>query len=325
MSFKDAIQRAIKKRQDEEQKKEVQGEEDVGEKILFTGLDNSGKTSIISCLKQDIAGLGLVNPTFLVERSTFQYLDYDLVQHDMGGQKSYLVNYLKEPGQYFDQADACIYVVDIQDVDRVNDTLNYFKDVLTQFDTLGIKPSIHVMMHKAERYMREANQSDRETIEILQARMTGAVDKRFPLTFAVTTVSEPWTVSTAFATIFNTLLGRAEQYKKAIADIAIATGATFAALFDVHGIPVAQNAQGKVQDGIVNLATPYFLKIKEILDQLKGVSTNKISVVWENYEFLIFAISKPLPLTLLTVSAIGKIDKTRALDLVIPVIQAMLG
>jgi predicted regulator of Ras-like GTPase activity (Roadblock/LC7/MglB family) len=294
-------------------------------KVLFAGLDNSGKTSIIMCLKQDMAGLGLVNPTFLVERSTFQYLDYDLIQHDMGGQKTYLVNYLKEPGQYFDQADACIYVVDIQDVDRVNDTLNYFKDVLTQFDTLGIKPSIHVMLHKAERYMREANQSDRETIEILQARMTGAVDKRFPLTFAVTTVSEPWTVSSAFAVIFNDLLGRADQYKKAIADIAVATGATFAALFDSHGIPVAQNAHGKVQDGIVSLATPYFLKIKEILDQIKGGSTDNIRVEWDNFDFLVLAISTPLALTLLIVSPIGKIDKTKALGLAIPIIQAMIG
>ncbi len=294
-------------------------------KVLFAGLDNSGKTSIIACLKQDIAGLGLVNPTFLVERSTFQYLDYDLVQHDMGGQKSYLVNYLKEPGQYFDQADACIYVVDIQDVDRVNDSLNYFKDVLAQFDTLGIKPSIHVILHKAERYMHEANQADRETMEIYQARITGAVDKRFPLTFAITTISEPWTVSTAFAAIFNDLLGRAEQYKKAIAEIAGALGATFAALFDVHGIPVAQNAQGKVQDGIVKQATPYFLKIKEILDQIKGGSTDKIRVEWDNFEFLVAAISKPLPLTLLIVSPIGKIDKAKALDIAMPVIQTMIG
>jgi hypothetical protein len=294
-------------------------------KVLFIGLDNSGKTSIIMCNKQDMACLGLVNPTFLVERTTFQYLDYDLIQHDMGGQKQYLVNYFKEPGQYFDQADACIFVADIQDADRVNDTLTYFKDVLGQFDALGIKPNVHVLLHKAERYMREGNQADRETMEILQTRMTAAVANRFPLSFALTTINEPWTISSAFATIFNALLGRTEQYKKAIADIATATGATFAALFDNHGIPVAQNSKGKVQDDFVKLATPYFLKIKEILDQIKGNQTDRICIEWDNHEFLVLPISKPLPLLLLIVSTTGKIDKSSALSLAMPIIQAMIG
>jgi GTPase SAR1 family protein len=131
-------------------------------KILFAGLDNSGKSSIISCLKQGIANLGLMNPTYLVERSKLQYLDYDLIQHDMGGQKAYIQSYLKKPGQYFDQADACIYVVDIQDGDRVYNTLTYFKSVLASFTTLAIKPSIHVLLHKAERYLDVGNRVDKK-------------------------------------------------------------------------------------------------------------------------------------------------------------------
>nr|MDO8085621.1 ADP-ribosylation factor-like protein [Candidatus Sigynarchaeum springense]MDO8116323.1 ADP-ribosylation factor-like protein [Candidatus Sigynarchaeota archaeon] len=292
-------------------------------KILFVGLDNSGKTSIILCLKGDFASLGLVNPTLLVERSTFQYLDYDLLQHDLGGQKQYIVNYFKEPGQYFDQADACIYVADVQDADRVNDALNYFKDVLAQFDALGIKPSIHVLLHKAERYIQDANPTDRETMEILQTRMSAAVGGRFPLAFAMTTITQPWTITSAFATIFNEILGRTEQYKKSIEDIAKATGATFAALFDKHGIPVVQNAKGKVQDDIVNLAAPYFFKIKEILGQIKSGTTDKIAIEWDNYEFLVLAIPEPIPLTLLVVGITGKIDKNAAPGIVRPIIKTM--
>jgi hypothetical protein len=48
-----------------------------------------------------------------------------------------------------------------------------------------------------------------------------------------------------------------------------------------------------VHDGIVYLATPYFLKIKEILDQIKGGSTDKINGEWYNNEFLVLAISTP--------------------------------
>ena len=139
----------------------------------------------------------------------------------------------------------------------------------------------------------------------------------------MTTITQPWTITSAFATIFNEILGRTEQYKKSIEDIAKATGATFAALFDKHGIPVVQNAKGKVQDDIVNLAAPYFFKIKEILGQIKSGTTDKIAIEWDNYEFLVLAIPEPIPLTLLVVGITGKIDKNAAPGIVRPIIKTM--
>jgi len=80
----------------------------------------------------------------------------------------YIQTYLKEPGQYFNQADACIYVVDIQDRDRVYNAVSYFKAVLASFTTLSIKPSIHILLHKAERYLNEKNVRDERTMRMLK-------------------------------------------------------------------------------------------------------------------------------------------------------------
>ncbi len=292
-------------------------------KILFAGLDNSGKTSIILCLKQGIANLGLVNPTYLVERSKMQYLDYDILQHDMGGQQMYIQSYLKEPGQYFDQADACIYVVDIQDRDRVYNSTTYFKAILESFTKLAIKPSIHVMLHKAERYLDENNEVDERTMEIVKTRMLEENDGKFPLDFTLTTIKSPWTITCAFAAIFNSIVGRISRYKQIINELATATGAEFAAIFDQHGIPVAQNAHGKVQDDIVKQAAPSFLKDKEMLDQIKGGQTDRISVEWDGHEFILLAIPLAFPLTLLLVGTIGRIDKARVLEIALPIIQTI--
>jgi hypothetical protein len=294
-------------------------------KILFAGLDNSGKTSIISCLKGGIADIGLVNPTYLVERSKLKYLDYDLIQHDMGGQKMYIQNYLKKPGQYFDQADACIYVVDIQDGDRVYNTVSYFKSVLESFSTLGIKPPIHVLLHKAERYMNDHFRPDGKTIELVKTRMLEANDGKFPLDFTMTTIKAPWTITSAFAEIFNALVDRADRYKHVINELANATKAEFAALFDQHMIPLAQNASGKVQDDLVKQATPSFLKVKEMLDQIKGKQTDRIGVEWDNHEFILLAVPFVFPLTLLLVSTVGRIDKARVLDIALPIIKTITG
>jgi hypothetical protein len=294
-------------------------------KILFAGLDNSGKTSIILCLRDGLANLGLVNPTYLVERSKLQYLDYDLIQHDMGGQKMYIQNYLKKPGQYFDQADACIYVVDIQDGDRLYNSVTYFKAVLASFTALAIRPSIHVLLHKAERYMNEKNRADGKTIEDVKGRMLDANDGKFPLDFTLTTIKAPWTITSAFAAILNSLVGRIDRYRQIINNLATATGAEFAALFDQNMIPIAQNAQGKVQDDLVKQATPAFLKVKEMLDQIKGGVTDRIGVEWDNHEFIVLSVPFAFPLTLLLVGKIGRIDKARVLDIALPIIQTIIG
>ncbi len=294
-------------------------------KIIFAGLDNSGKTSIISCLKQGLANLGLVNPTYLVERSKIQYLGYDLIQHDMGGQKMYIQSYLKEPGQYFNEADACIYVVDIQDRDRVYNAVSYFKAVLASFTTLAIKPSIHILLHKAERYLNEKNVRDERTIEDVKTRMTEVNDGRFPLDFTTTTIKIPSTITSAFAAIFNSIIGRADRLKQVINKLAKATGAEFAALFDQHMIPIAQNAQGKVQDELVKQATPSFLNIKEMLDQIKGGQTDRIGVEWDNHEFILLSVPFVFPLTLLLVGTMGWVDKKRVLEIALPIIQTIIG
>jgi hypothetical protein len=294
-------------------------------KILFAGLDSSGKTSIILCLKQGLSSVGLVNPTYLVERSKLQYLDYDLIQHDMGGQKMYIQNYLKKPGQFFDKADACIFVVDIQDGDRVYEAVTYFKAILERFTELAIKPSIHVLLHKAERYLNDKNTRDRKTMEIAQTRILAANNEMFPLHFATTTIISPWTVTSAFSAIIDSILGRRDHFKQAINELATKTGAEFAALFDQHMIPMAQNAQGKVQDDLVKQATPSFLKVKEILDQIKGGQTDRIVVEWDNHEFIVLAIPFAFPLSLLLVSMIGRVDKARVLDIALPIIRAMIG
>ncbi len=294
-------------------------------KILFAGLDNAGKTSIITCLKGGLAGTGLVNPTFLVERSKFQYLGFDMIQHDMGGQHMFIQSYLKEPGKYFNHADTCIYVADIQDRDRIYNTIKYFKAVLSSFTTLAVKPSIHVLLHKAERYMNEKHAIDGRTLEKLKTLMLEANDDRFPIDFTLTTIEAPWTITGAFATIFNSIVGRASRFKQIINELATATNAEFAALFDQHMIPLAQNAKGRVQEDLVKQATPVFLRAKEILDQIKGGQTDRIGVEWDKHEFILLAIPFVFPLTLLLVSKSGRVDKDKVLDIASPIIQRIIG
>ncbi|PWN95077.1 GTP-binding protein [Tilletiopsis washingtonensis] len=84
-------------------------------RLLFLGLDNSGKSSIVRrILGEDIAG---VSPTLGFDIRTVVHRGYTLNIWDVGGQKS-LRPYWRN---YFERTDALVWVVDSGDRARLDD------------------------------------------------------------------------------------------------------------------------------------------------------------------------------------------------------------
>lgn len=84
-------------------------------RLLFLGLDNAGKTTILKKLNdEDIAG---VSPTLGFNIKTFVHGRYTLNIWDVGGQRT-LRPYWRN---YFEQTDALVWVVDSSDRLRLGD------------------------------------------------------------------------------------------------------------------------------------------------------------------------------------------------------------
>ena len=146
-------------------------------KILFTGLDFAGKSSVISVLRQEFEQIATLKPTKAAQRKIFEYLGRAIAEWDLGGQKTYRMNYLLHPSKYFDKTDVCIYVVDIQDKSRVLEMLSYFNDVIEQFKKLKISPSIFVFLHKYDPDYVDMNQIEvNATISEIKEKITKIID-----------------------------------------------------------------------------------------------------------------------------------------------------
>ncbi|MHA2289301.1 MAG: ADP-ribosylation factor-like protein [Promethearchaeota archaeon] len=117
-------------------------------KILFTGLDSAGKTSIILALQREFSKIALVEPTRGAERDNFQLLGRNITEWDLGGQQFYRDSYLKKPGKFFDETEIAIYVIDILDASRFKESLSYLYEVVDKFKELNIEPLISVFFHK---------------------------------------------------------------------------------------------------------------------------------------------------------------------------------
>jgi len=118
-------------------------------KIVLLGLDNSGKTSILNCLKgiKAISAFNNPMPTKGLDVEHFEALNSKYSIWDLGGQKAYLDDYFNDFKKYAKGTSKFIYVIDIQDVNRYDLALEYLLKVINSIDIQkGIDFSI--FLHK---------------------------------------------------------------------------------------------------------------------------------------------------------------------------------
>ncbi len=84
-------------------------------KVVFTGLSNAGKTSILKVLDKQFHRLANMVPTKGVERSLSTILGFPVTKWDLGGQEQYRQEYLSPKSKALLEADLLVFVVDIQD------------------------------------------------------------------------------------------------------------------------------------------------------------------------------------------------------------------
>ena len=126
-------------------------------KIIISGLDEAGKTSILTALDKkydfhkDIMEL---KPTIRVEYHKMNFLTNHVNFWDMGGQEIYREIYQKNQDVYFDGTDLLIYVIDIQDSDRFENSLEYLNLILQFFKESHMDVPIIVTFHKYDPDLR---------------------------------------------------------------------------------------------------------------------------------------------------------------------------
>ncbi|MFX0102711.1 MAG: ADP-ribosylation factor-like protein [Candidatus Hodarchaeota archaeon] len=271
-------------------------------KIIFTGLDNSGKSSIILALQRNVAKIATLSPTRLVDRTLFEYMGYNIVRHDLGGQKKYLISYLKNPEKYFDHTAVCIYVIDIRDMARFNESLSYFEDVLEKFQELDLEPLIYVFFHKSENILLSTDKYGEEEIEKLKEEIKKMNDIRFKLEFKITTIFDLWSISSAFSDVMLNLYPRSVLLDKKLQEFGILSNYAAFLLLDKNSLTLAQYYQNDEAKEILNASTPYFLTLLDSWKPFKTIQKKQMKVLLNNYNFLFFELNYHTPLYFLVMA-----------------------
>lgn len=123
------------------------------QKVVVVGLDNAGKTAVLSSFGKklgirDLKDIASLKPTVGVKRKVIESSNLELFVWDMGGQEQYRDKYLVNPEKYFLYIDLLIYVIDVQDSEKFEKSYDYFDRILDTLIALEENPYILIFIHK---------------------------------------------------------------------------------------------------------------------------------------------------------------------------------
>lgn len=118
-------------------------------KIIIAGLDSAGKTSIYKKMIEgaDLKEIEDLPPTKGIERRSQTIMGHNVVFWELGGQRAYRAQYFQNP-QTFANCTLMIYVIDLQDNQRFEESLDYLVEILMVVKKVELTPKIFVLMHK---------------------------------------------------------------------------------------------------------------------------------------------------------------------------------
>lgn len=158
-------------------------------KVIISGLDNAGKTSILTALdkKYDFyKDIVSITPTIRIEYKATQFLGNKVIFWDMGGQEQYRQIYMVKRDIYFDNTDLLVYVIDIQDEKRYEQALEYLDMILQYFQSNEIQVPVIVSFHKFDPEIR----NDKKILNSIESLKNKILEKysNFQILFQQTSI-----------------------------------------------------------------------------------------------------------------------------------------
>ncbi len=232
-------------------------------KILFTGLDDAGKTSIILALQREFSKIAILSPTRGAQRRIFDFLGKSIAEWDLGGQIAYRISYLKNPGKYFEGTEIAIYVIDINNKPRIPESISYFIDVIEQFKKLEIDPPIYVFLHKYDPALRRSAQNEMDTLIIdIKERLKNSTDYK-ELYYYETSIFDFASIIIAMSEILLSLYPKSELIEKTIIEFAKKVESEGVVIIDDNSLIIGSYYKNDDVRHLLTASTPYFLTLND--------------------------------------------------------------
>ncbi len=139
-------------------------------KIVFAGLDDSGKTSYLLSVDRKYSKLIGLKPTRGANLSSIEALGATIFLWDLGGQTSLREKILEKPQIYLYEADLVYYFIDVINKDRFNESFKYLNRILEKIKEYNQKTPLIIILSKGDSDILDSNEIN-ENVKIIKSKI----------------------------------------------------------------------------------------------------------------------------------------------------------
>jgi small GTP-binding protein len=245
-------------------------------KIIISGLDNAGKTSILTVFdkrynfEQEIKE---IRPTKTIEYHKVQFLNKSISFWDMGGQERYRKVYKTDPDFYFANTDLLLYIIDIQDRSRFELTLEYLNVILEYFNKNNMNVPLIVAFHKSDPQLKD-NEELIENIDVLIKNIMKIEQLR--KVFLDTSIYDVFSIVQLISEVVSVFDDHYLDIYIFLEECLMDLECVSLILFDHIGTIISENYSDSID---FNLYSIFMSSIKEYIIQLKKIQEENSEIV----------------------------------------------
>ncbi len=245
-------------------------------KLLFTGLDNSGKTSFLLGVQEKYSKLLGTQPTRGVDRSTIEVFGAKLVEWELGGQKKYR-DAIQTSGTVLYGTDVLFFLLDSQDMNRIDEAGTFFSSILGFLKGNDIHLPIVVCIHKLDPDVRERPET-RASVEKIQKKFREITPDSSQLKFFETSIFDHWSLLQAFSYGVSRLSPNREIAHLQLRRLAEIIHSEGLYLLNEAGMVLSDHVQDATISETLEISVPHLFSIFKNFK--KGKLLQKDRVVW---------------------------------------------
>ncbi len=249
-------------------------------KILLTGLDNGGKTSILAVVQDKFSIIKSLLPTRGVKRERLDFFGFPIISWDLGGQVQYREKlYFNRPELFFTEADIMLYVVDSQDPDRFPESANYFREVLKTLIELKEIPAILIILSKSDQDIRKSLQWQ-QNVATVKNKFNNIAEEfdQFKIDFCDTTVFQRETIMQMFSIALKKVSDTSEIIENILEDFTIQVEGKAASLVSMDGLIFGSYTNTDTDEMLVNNTALLLQTLSTFHDSIGLIREKSISL-----------------------------------------------
>lgn len=239
-------------------------------KILFTGLDRAGKTSFLLAVKKRYSEIIKTLPTKGVSRTEeklFEEQNSQISIWDLGGQKKYREKFLEQGKVYLYNVDLLFYFIDVQDTERIKESVSLFQNILNSLKNLDEFPPIVVCINKFDPDLKKSREI-KKNIEYITNEI-GKSSHTFFIKIFQTSIFDHWSLISAYSFGLSRLSPNRELFRNQLRLFSDKVNSDAILLLNENGIILSNYSKSDIANKVFEISAPHFTTLYKTFKEFK--------------------------------------------------------